>query len=98
MNDSVRVQILDAPKNSKRDEDNFSLGESLSSSQHFVQTVGGTELENYINVVSVFKEVLELDNVLMANRSVYFDLRHEFLSCSGLLKRLLFDHFPSYDF
>lgn len=50
-----------------------------------------------IDVISVFKEVLKLNNVLMLDRSVNFNLTHELLLRSAFGKRGLENYFSGCD-
>jgi hypothetical protein len=65
MNDSMRVKVL----NSIADLDNITLNlklvESSSPSEKFIKGLTLTQLKNNVNIFSIFKEVLEANNVRM---------------------------------
>ena len=95
MNNSMSMQILESIDNLHCVALHFNFMKTFSSSQKFIQTLILTQLEENIDIISVFKEMLELNNVLMLNGPVNFDLTHKLLFCPTLSKRCLKNDFSS---
>ena len=79
MDDSVTVKIFEGAADLVDVTLCLQLVESLSSSQELIQRLIRTELEQDVDVLGIFKEVLEPDDIIVMERSVDFDFRHELL-------------------
>ena len=84
MNYSVSMEIFESINYLHGVALHFNFMKTLSSSQKFIQTLILTQLEQNVDIISIFKEMLELNNVLMLNGPVNFDLTHKLLFCSTL--------------
>lgn len=65
---------------------NFKLVESLSAAKEFVERLVLAQLEKDVNVFGVFEEVFKTDDVVLVERAVDFDFRHQLLFGSSLRK------------
>lgn len=79
MDDSVTVKIFEGATNLVDITLGFQLVESLPSSKELIQRLIRAELEQDVDVLGIFKEVLEPDDIIVMERSVDFDFRHELL-------------------
>ena len=86
MNDAMTVQILDSGTDLVDVALDLELVQALSATEQFIQRLVLTELKQDVHVLSVFKEVLEAYDVVLVQRSVDLDLRHELLLGSSLRK------------
>jgi len=91
----VTVQILQCNHNLLHIALNFKLCESLPPFDKFIQRVIRAQFQQDINVLVIFEDVLESDNVLMIETLVNFNFRNKFLPCSVLRESLLWDDFSS---
>ena len=82
MNYSVSVEILQSIDNLHCVRLHFQFMKSLSSAQKFVEALILADLKQDIYVVAVLEEVLELDDVLVLDGPVNFNLTHQLLLCS----------------
>jgi translation initiation factor 2 beta subunit (eIF-2beta)/eIF-5 len=57
---------------------------ALSAAQKFIQSLILAKLQQYIDVFSIFKEVLEAHNVVLVQAAMNLDLRHKLLLGAGL--------------
>lgn len=51
------------------------------------------QFKDDVHILAILEEVVEADNVFMEHRSVYFDLRHQFLFSPRFSECGLGDHF-----
>ena len=58
--------------------------QSLPALEQFVHALILTQFKQDVDVLSIFKEVLELTNVDVLDRSVYLDLTHQLLLGTAL--------------
>ncbi len=65
MNDPVLMQVLERIDDLNCETLHFKFMQSLSSSQEFIQGLVCAQLQQDVNVLSILKEVLELDNVIV---------------------------------
>ena len=84
VNDAMTVQILDSGTDLVNVALNLELVKALSATEQLIQRLVLTELKQDVHVLSVFKEVLEAYDVVLVERSVNLDLRHELLLGSSL--------------
>ena len=76
MNYSVSVEILQSIDNLHRVRLHFQFMKTLPSAQKFVEALIWADLKQDIYVVAVLEEVLELDDVLVLDGPVNFNLTH----------------------
>ena len=76
MNYSVSVEILQSIDNLHRVRLHFQFMKTLPSAQKFVEALILADLKQDIYVVAVLEEVLELDDVLVLDGPVNFNLTH----------------------
>jgi hypothetical protein len=57
---------------------------ALSAAQKFIQSLILAKLQQYIDIFSVFKEMLETHNMVLVQATMDFDLGHKLLLGSGL--------------
>jgi len=79
VNDPVLVQVLERVDHLEGVALDFKFVQSLSSSQQLVHALVLAELEKDIHVFAIFEEVLELYDILVLDRPVDLDLRHQLL-------------------
>ena len=82
MNYSVSVEILQSIDDLHRVRLYFQLVKALPSAQKFVEALILADLKQDIYVVAVLEEVLELDDVLVLDGPVNFNLTHQLLFCT----------------
>ena len=82
MNYSVSVEILQSIYDLHRVRLYFQLVKALPSAQKFVEALILADLKQDIYVVAVLEEVLELDDVLVLDGPVNFNLTHQLLFCT----------------
>ena len=82
MNYSVSVEILQSIDDLHRVRLYFQLMKALPSAQKFVEALILADLKQDIYVVAVLEEVLELDDVLVLDGPVNFNLTHQLLFCT----------------
>ena len=82
MNYSVSVEILQSIDDLHRVRLYFQLVKALPSAQKFVEALILADLKQDIHVVAVLEEVLELDDVLVLDGPVNFNLTHQLLFCT----------------
>ena len=82
MDDSVTVQVFDGGANLVYIALNFEFMEPFSSPEQFIQWLILAQLKENINILSIFKEVLKAHDVVVVQRPVDLDFRHELLLCS----------------
>ena len=63
---------------------NFNFVKALSAAQKFIQSLILAKLQQYIDIFSVFKEMLETHNMVLVQATMDFDLGHKLLLGSGL--------------
>jgi hypothetical protein len=49
---------------------------ALSAAQKFIQSLILAKLQQYIDVLCIFKEVLKAHDMILVQRTMDFDLRH----------------------
>ena len=76
---------------------NLELVQSLTPTQKLVERLVLTELKQDVDVLSVLEEVLEADNVVLVQRAMNLDLRHELLLRTSLSQCALHDNFGGTD-
>ena len=79
MNYSVSVEILQSIDDLHRVRLYFQLMKALPSAQKFVEALILADLKQDIYVFAVLEEVLELDDVLVLDGPVNFNLTHQLL-------------------
>ena len=82
---SVTVKVLDSGADLVHVALDLQFMESLPSSEQLVERLILAQLEQNIDVLGIFEEVLEANDVVVVEGPVDLDLRHEFLlgSCFG---------------
>ena len=73
------------------------LVKPLASLQELVHTGVGAQLQENVNILTVFKEVLELADILILNTSVNFNLAHKLLLGSAFYEGRLLNYFRCVD-
>lgn len=86
MDDSVTVQVLDSAAYLIQIALYLDLVESLTSPQQLVERLVLAELKQNVNVLSVFEEMLEADNMVVMEGTVNLDLTHQLLLGARLCK------------
>jgi translation initiation factor 2 beta subunit (eIF-2beta)/eIF-5 len=66
---------------------------ALSAAQKFIQSLILAELQQYIDIFSVLKEMLKAHDVVLVQATMDLDLRHKLLLGAGLCEGRLRDHF-----
>lgn len=84
MNNSVRVQILECANYLQSIALHLKLMQAFSPPEELVETLVVAKFKEDIYVFCVLKEVLKLNYVLVMNRAMDFNLRHQLLLCSSL--------------
>ena len=79
VNDSVRVKVLDSIADLQHIALDLELNKSLSPPEQLVQRLTLTKLQQNVDILSIFEEVLEPDNVLVVQRPVDLDFTHQLL-------------------
>jgi hypothetical protein len=82
MNYSVCMEILQRIDDLHRVRLHFQLMKALPSAQKFVEALILAHLQQDIYVIAVLEEVLELDDVLVLDGPVDFNLTHQLLFCA----------------
>lgn len=100
VNDPVRVEVLHSVANLEHIALNLKLNKSLSPPEKLVQRLTLTQLQQNIDVLSIFEEVLEPNNMLVVQGPMDLDLTHQFLfgprfRQGGLINYLGSGHFAS---
>lgn len=80
----MRVQILQSINDLYGIALDLKFMQSLSALKQLVHALILTQFKQNIDVLSIFKEVLELTNVDVLDRSVYLDLTHQLLLGTAL--------------
>ncbi len=80
----MRVQILQSINDLYGIALDLKFMQSLPALEQFVHALILTQFKQDIDVLSIFKEVLELTNVDVLDRSVYLDLTHQLLLGTAL--------------
>lgn len=73
MNDAVTVEVLDGGADLVYVALNFKLVEALASAEQLVEGLVLTQLEQDVDVLGVFEEVFETDDVVLVKGAVNFD-------------------------
>jgi len=66
---------------------------ALSAAQKFIQSLILAELQQYIDIFSVLKEMLKAHDVVLVQATMDLDLGHELLLGARLCEGRLRDHF-----
>ena len=74
MNDFLTMNILDTTTNSKKKTLDLGSQETTSYSSQFIQRLIFTKLKEYIHVLSIFKAIIEFDNIRVVQSLMQFDL------------------------
>lgn len=82
MNYSVCMEILQRIDDLHRVRLHFQFMKALPSAQKFVEALILAHLQQDIYVIAVLEEVLELDDVLVLDGPVDFNLTHQLLFCA----------------
>lgn len=80
----MRMQILQSVNDLYGIALDLKFMQSLPALEQFVHALILTQFKQDVDVLSIFKEVLELTNVDVLNRSVYLDLTHQLLLGTAL--------------
>jgi len=80
----MRMQILQSVNDLYGIALDLKFMQSLPALEQFVHALILTQFKQDIDVLSIFKEVLELTNVDVLDRSVYLDLTHQLLLGTAL--------------
>ena len=80
----MRMQILQSVNDLYGIALDLKFMQSLPALEQFVHALILTQFKQNIDVLSIFKEVLELTNVDVLDRSVYLDLTHQLLLGTAL--------------
>ena len=80
----MTMKVLDSSADLVNIALDFKLVEALTSSQKLIKALVLTQFEEDVDVLSVFKEVLETNDVVLMKRSVNFDLGHQLLFGTSL--------------
>mmetsp|Transcript_24716 Transcript_24716/g.30853 ORF Transcript_24716/g.30853 Transcript_24716/m.30853 type:complete len:293 (-) Transcript_24716:24-902(-) len=92
MNYPVAVEVLDSRADLVDVTLHFELVEALAATQKLVQGLVLAQLEKNIDILGVFEEVLEPDDVVLVEGAVDLDLRHKLLFGTGLRQSGLGDN------
>lgn len=84
VDDSVTVHVLDCRADLVHVALHLELVQSLTASQQLIQRLVCAQLQQDVNVFSVFKEVLEPDDVVVVQRAMNLDFRHQLRLCTRL--------------
>ena len=84
MDDPVRVQILQSKDNLLSIALHLELVQSFPSLEQFIHTLILAQLEQDVDILCVFKEMLKETNMRMLDSSMNLDLTHQLLFCSAL--------------
>jgi len=76
----------------------FKLVKAFASSEQFVQWLVLAQLKKDVNVLRIFEEVFEPDDVVVVQAAMNFDFGHQLLLCSALGKWWLENDFGSLHF
>ena len=82
----MRMQVLESINNLHGIALNLKLMESLSSLEQLIHALVMAELKQDVNVITIFKEMHELCNIGMFNRSMDLNLTHQLLFSSTSLQ------------
>ena len=82
----MRMQVFESINDLHSVALNLQLMKSLPSLEQLVHTLVMAELQQDIDIVTIFEEMHELCNVGMFNRSMNFDLTHQLLLGSASLQ------------
>ena len=77
MNHSMRVHVLDGGADLVHVALDFELMELLTATEELIQTLVGAEFKQNVDVFCIFEEMLETNNVVVVERAVDLDFRHE---------------------
>ena len=76
MNDPVSVEVLQSSNDLHSVALDLEFVEALSPLEQLVETLVLTELKQDVHILCVLEKVLELGNMVVLNRPMYFDFRH----------------------
>ena len=93
VDDSMRVQVFDGIANLNHITLHLQLMQPLSPSEEFIKRSTTAHLKDNVHIFSIFEEVLEADDVVVVERPVDFDFRHQLLLGSRFGQRGLGDDF-----
>lgn len=71
----VLVHVLDGKKELRHEVGRLGLGEPLAALDHLVHALVVTQFQQYVAVLAIFEEVLELAHVLVLQHSMDLDFR-----------------------
>jgi hypothetical protein len=86
VDDPVAVQVLNRITNLNNITLDLQLMKPLSPSQQFVKGLTLAQLQNNVNIFSVFKEMFKSNDVGMMKRPVNFNFAHKLLLSSRFRK------------
>ena len=97
VDDAMTVEVLDSRADLVDVALNLELVQSLTPTQKLVERLVLAELKQDVDVLGVLEEVLEADNVVLVQRAMNLDLRHELLLRTSLSQCALHDYFGGTD-
>ncbi len=93
MDDAMTVQVLHSGADLVDVALDFEFVQALSASEQLIQRLVLAQLKEDVHILSVFKEVLEADDVVLVKRAMNLDFRHKLLFGSSLGQGGLGDYF-----
>ena len=79
VNDTMAVQVLDSSADLVDVALHFQLVETLTTSEELIEGLVLTQLKQNVDILGVFEEVFEADNVVVMQTAMNFDFTHELL-------------------
>ena len=93
MDDAMTVQVLHSSADLVDVALDLEFVQALTASEQLIQRLVLAQLKEDVHILSVFKEVLEADDVVLVERAVNLDLGHQLLFGSRLGQGRLGNYF-----